>query len=941
MSTIYNIPFSYNFINTFIEHITNDVKTLYDLENVLVVFPNKRFQKEFHKKIHIHAKNKIIFIPKTITYSDLSENIIEFLSFSKKSATASIIKHCKPKVLEKFELYTLLKVIVRQIENEKKIPITTIAKVPILSIMKAISEYYYYEYNIVDIGNDFAPDTEIFLLEIILKLENYLKENNFTLKQKLQNLFSKILEDNWNYTSEKKIYAILPLNDVKYILRFLKILSNYKNATIFIRGLDKGLSDVIWAQLNDKHHQYYIKNFLHFIELERKDIKDLNTPNQLDRFCSYIGYPSANLYCLQNQDVSIPKHIEIIEAQNQCDEARLIAAAIREQFPFYEKIAIVTRDKILSKKIKHQLSTWHIAVDDFILTSILEESEAKLFLIILEYFYTHDNKITLFLDILKHPLSKIRICYEELLCDFELKFLRNTPQQNSIRNYFLNMNEVEKREFNSIIQAAFLLDECKKVVNSSEKISEIFDLHVKVLDFFLVDNDKSSETVTKIKALNKSFSSTQLLRHNFKFEDYKELIIFLLSRIKSSNNKENQKVKILEIMESRFLNFDLVFLVGANDGIFPKYNEDHGLISSLSREKSGIRNISSELGYDESTFLGLIANKKFFISYSKTLKNTTLRSRYLERLILSFKLSKMKPKFNTKYKTWLYNQAKSIRINPIKRPAPNPILNARQDKISITGIEYLMANPYVYYLRYILKLLPLEDIIHTPSNREFGILFHQTIAKIMNNKITDKAFLIEKFLDLLSQEINKSVFNYSIKNFWLKRFSKIIQSLTEDSLFNNNLINKIFVETKGVFELNIDGKKIIITAIADRINILNNSIIQIIDYKTGYVPTNQEVLDGKYPQLIIEELLLKQGILEELKYNNENVELYYVQIKGKKEQTCKKIKITSEIKDVASGLETLLKKFLCQKSEFFALPADNFKVIPYSNLLRVDEWFIM
>ncbi|MEP6828560.1 MAG: PD-(D/E)XK nuclease family protein, partial [Aestuariivirga sp.] len=57
----------------------------------------------------------------------------------------------------------------------------------------------------------------------------------------------------------------------------------------------------------------------------------------------------------------------------------------------------------------------------------------------------------------------------------------------------------------------------------------------------------------------------------------------------------------------------------------------------------------------------------------------------------------------------------------------------------------------------------------------------------------------------------------------------------------------------------IDGDDYILTAVADRIDILANSAVRLIDYKTGGLPGADEVKSGKSPQMTLESALLLEG----------------------------------------------------------------------------------
>ena len=72
-------------------------------------------------------------------------------------------------------------------------------------------------------------------------------------------------------------------------------------------------------------------------------------------------------------------------------------------------------------------------------------------------------------------------------------------------------------------------------------------------------------------------------------------------------------------------------------------------------------------------------------------------------------------------------------------------------------------------------------------------------------------------------------------------------------------IKSVHCEIKGTLELDINGTKVTILAIADRIEIDHDGNAYIMDYKTGVIPTKKDVLSGLSPQLVIESIILAEN----------------------------------------------------------------------------------
>jgi ATP-dependent helicase/nuclease subunit B len=141
---------------------------------------------------------------------------------------------------------------------------------------------------------------------------------------------------------------------------------------------------------------------------------------------------------------------------------------------------------------------------------------------------------------------------------------------------------------------------------------------------------------------------------------------------------------------------------------------------------------------------------------------------------------------------------------------------------------------------------------------------------------------------------------------------------------------QIFSEVRGEIILDINGTKIKIIAIADRIEInkeKNKAII--IDYKTGAIPTKKDVLSGLSPQLIIESIILHEGGFAELG-KIETKSLIYVKI-ASQEPYISTIEISITKDDILQhkqGLINLLHHYITN-GEYLIEP----------NLMKYDDYW--
>ncbi len=196
-------------------------------------------------------------------------------------------------------------------------------------------------------------------------------------------------------------------------------------------------------------------------------------------------------------------------------------------------------------------------------------------------------------------------------------------------------------------------------------------------------------------------------------------------------------------------------------------------------------------------------------------------------------------------------------------------------KISATNLELLLRNPYGFYAKNLLKIRKLEDIFAKNNLSKFGIFIHSIIEEYTNNysnKIQDKYSQILE----IGQQIAEKEYKPTQVKLWWPKLEAIAREFIEFDEERRARKLKIFPEIYGEMRLEIEGRKVIITAIADRIEQSPDGKMYIMDYKTGGVPTKQDVLRGISVQMLIEAMIASEGGFEGLK--GQVQELIYVKI---------------------------------------------------------------
>ena len=934
MGKVYNISFECNFIACFTKKILEITDQFQNPNNALIILPHKRLKHTFLQQ-EIFCASKSILLPKTITFTSIGENILEFNGFC-KDLSEFVIHSLEKKLITNDQLTILLTLIIEELKGESlEFDVDFLDTLKVEQLKKAILECYHYQY---DLSKIFPySKKEKILLKALKKLEAYLEIEGLSLKAAFLNKAISEIVKKWDHNATGKIFAILPQTNVKYISLFLDNLARYKNAFIFIRGLDRELHQDKKA-VNKTHHQYHIVDFLN----RNRIMREVETISSLQAYNSKCGNPSLyqafsglprslplsrddeNLGLLPHDSKSseLSSHdnelhnsnnINIISAKDQNEEARIISLIIREQLAKgLKNIVIQTKSIDLAVKIETFLKFWNIDTDNLLHKPYKNDQEIMLFLMVGHYLNLMENDYLLLLDILKSKHCKFHD--KDELKEFEIHYLRKYSFRENVRDYFKGLETAKQEKF------LFLLELEQKIIVARQKFKtckkdlyEYLQIHLEVFSYLKKDYQNTSFRQLLL-FMEKNF---KILKHDasLKFSTYiKILTKSLHPHLFMTSTSINCPVRILQVLETRNIQYDMLIFAGLNEGIFPDVNLDHRYFHPYTRVANKLKSFDIEIGLMEYDFVSSLFNRRVVLSYSISLNTQSAKCRWLEKILTSKRERQKSELYTQKYRHWLQSLFYKNNKKRADMQYVNIDVNLRPNQISVSGIEKLILNPYVYYAKHILKLNYIEDIARHAGKRDLGIILHDIISKLFYKDFSDFEQYANQFNSLFTTNTKKCYIPFKIKKLWSVRLENIIRS-TYSHICKSNVLNT-FNEISGKMYLKFNSRQICVSCIADSIAITKENKLQILDYKTGYIPTVNEVRQGLYPQLAIEKLILLNRGFKEITHFSDDIALLYLDVSGK---LINKIEIPIAISliEAESGVKRLLKKFLCNKNEFF------------------------
>ena len=895
-----------------IEYLSDSLAVLYkkDLSeyvNTVVIMPSRRSVKSLKKKILTNNEFSSKLLPKIIAISDLVVNNYEM---------GIPISYYEQKGLI---LQTVKKINVSNFNN-------IISSLNVIE--QLIEDYNVYEINISKL-DVIVPDNLSNHWQLSLDfIKNFLLLWRDTIcKQDLIEPSRYRIENIKNYTKidiTNRIFLAGLDGYIPAIYSLINCIKQYKKGHIILSG---------YIPDNNTNYSNTHPNYLSSKIDDSKLLLNLNPNTKKEEIIAHI-MSDKPFYERQCQDYDL-QYLNVIESDTVADEALYIAIIIRKKLEDKtKKISVVTADNQLSIMIKQQLFRWGIVIDcangkPFNLTCV-----GKLIINSLDITLPDIDKVK-FLSILKNPLLRVyNVSNEKLiniLSAIELKWRSNS----NVRSCILTKTEQQLIErYTEIINPFLQLQK-----NDSNSLHNWLTVHIKMCEELCsVDSETKSELWNFDYYTDEKILLSNILQELLKSEkyfplltyaEYRSLLIDIMSKENIREPLNHKRLKILSPIQAVYEKFDIVILCGLNEGTWPIQNSSNGLFNRSMSISLGIADPQLLIGRAAFFFASLLHNEEVYISYSLlNNSNPMTPSRWVLKLkaFASFlgKLNQLEPDLALKE---LKNQLQGVVISKqYQLPKPNPDLKRRPIKLSVSAIEKLFNNPYQIYAQYILKLNCLQDLAFVPDKSLFGTWVHKIleIASIENNyKIQNLQHIALNIMPDISKEQ---------KFLWNNIFDGFVSWISNELIKKTSSSKIIMVEKLLSMNVVLNGINFHIVGKADRIDQLPDGSYEIIDYKTGNIPSKKEVELLQTPQLPLLALLFSK----QQKDNNVS-KLTYIALKNKKI-------VSFEASQLIVNIQEKLEKTLSYYTEVNAI----YEVNPlhsltnpyneFSHLERTQEW---
>lgn len=734
------------------------------------------------------------------------------------------------------------------------------------------------------------------------------------------------------------------------IVELLNTVKDIPNGEIYFAGINRFADSDYWDNVDETNPQFELKELLELLNLDRHKINDIYVEKNSERekLISEIMRPaliSDKWRCLNNK-INVCEAlsgINILECKTQRDEALAIALKMREILNIPEKTAtLVTYDRNLARRVVAELSRFNISIDDSAGLP-LNLSPIGIFLrLIVEACENLDSNMDI-ISLMKNPfmlMGESPSEFRKKVYNYELCLRKNGKVEQSEENKnFIDKIKNTLNDFSELLH------------KENIRFYDVFLNHIKLAELLSSSNEQDGAKILwrgdagkcAAKFAAKILETADVLG-NINGNDYLLLISELMSMESvRSNYGTHPRLSILGPIEARLCYFDYVILGEFNDGFWPKQTQADMWMSRPMKKDFGFSLPEKNVGILASDLCNFLGNDNVIITRAERVDGVPMKkSRWLLRLetVLNALNYDVHDILSSDFVSFVNKIDIPSVIKTISSPAPCPPVEARPRKLSASALDLLISDPYSVFAKYILRLFLLDDLDIPLDQRDYGTLIHKIIEEFNNlypNDLPNNAYDI--LIDLGKKHFSLYNIDKELEVFWFPKFEKTAKWIINQEQNYRFNVYKVNNEIEGEIVYSMPRGDFKFTAKADRIDKLKNGCINIIDYKTGQIPTKNQVKSGFALQVVLEALIASKGGFN--KIDTKNIEnLIYWQLGNKS------LEINASEGDIINKTEDyilrLISAFDFETTPYLSRPTPKYisKNRDYEHLARIREWSV-
>ena len=754
----------------------------------------------------------------------------------------------------------------------------------------------------------------------------------------------------------------------------LAAIARLPQGAIVLPGLDTEADDETWEALGPTHPQYALKGLLDRIGVARGDVlpwpgdegAGSTATRARSRLIAEAMRPAETITAWRALPPPVPyalRDIHRIDCASPQEEAGVIAIVMRRALETPGRTAaLVTADRALARRVAAELRRWRIEVDDSS-GEPLGETTPGAFLRLTARMFAEEVAPVPLLAALKHPLAaggEAPATWRRSVRAMEKAILRGprpAPGFSGLRTA-LEKDDGAIRPWLEELEAA-AAPFVALMARPTADLRKLLQAHVAFAEWLAATDDQdgaarlwSGEAGAQAARFVAGFLEAAPALPPVAPAHYPALLDALMEdhAVRPPFGR-HPRLQIWGPLEARLQHADCMILGGLNEGVWPPAAAGDPWMSRPMRADFGLPPPELRIGLSAHDFVQCCGAQEVYLTRARRIEGTpTIPSRWLQRLDALLAIgpggaTALRATEPALLAWWHALDRPAEPFGPRPAPAPAPPVEARPRRLSVTKIETWIADPYAIYAREILRLRPLDPVDADPSAAERGIIIHRILEAFVRGHPEALSPDAEAVLLALGRaHFEAAGTRPGVLAFWWPRFKRIARWFLDTERDRRPGFLPLATEVEGVLDLEGPAGPFRLTAKADRIDRTEAGALEIIDYKTGGVPSRSHVRDGRSPQLSLEAAIATAGGFQGVDAA-EVAALAYWKLSGAEtsgEITAIGGDAGALAGESAAGLQVLIERFDDPATPYHPVPCPALapRWNDYAHLARHKEWSV-
>jgi len=660
------------------------------------------------------------------------------------------------------------------------------------------------------------------------------------------------------------------------LAELLRVVAELPQGAVIQPDLDLAMPPEVWEELGSAgapdsdpplargdavtHPQYHLKLLLNRMGVARGEVEPWHRaglgagPPERSHAISNLFLPpqASKTWVGLPADKRRLSGVRLLEAANPEEEAQAIALLVRQALEEAEKrVAVVTPDRGLARRVVHHLRRWNIDADDSAGRPLSQTAAGRLLLLLAEVAAENAAPVPL-VALLEHPLVRSgeeRAAWLDAVRAFERRLRGPRPAPGLEALGEVAAKAKVEGWWNGV--AAIL---GPLTISGRRALADLLDALAAAAEALCGTTVWAREDGRALAALVEDLR-LHAAETGFDIET-DELPTALRDAMERVAVRPpyggHPRVAIYGLLEARMTRAELVICAGLNEGTWPATPALDPLLPPAVLRALGVPGADFRIGLSAHDLAGLLGAPEVVLSRSaRDLQGPTIPSRFLLRVkaLLGHKAAEDSAGTETLALARALDDAAPARAYP--RPEPRPSQEQRLVRVSVTGLDRLRSDPFQFYASEILQLGELDPLDAEPTPQWRGTAAHKVLETWHK---TDRP--MREIADEVLAEMNHHPL---MRALWRPRLMKALEWVEEQIAADPARVPAL-IEQKGQWTY----RDVRLTGKADRIDRLGDGTLAVVDYKTGQPPTGKQVQNGYALQLGTTGLMVRAGAFEGL-----------------------------------------------------------------------------